>query len=89
MKRQCPIPYQLIISKKYGLGYARNWGALQAHFHLLIFFDDDIVLDKRIWKSLLSIERNEFGMLNHWSPSRKKHYPSSRVLVVHKEDFLG
>jgi len=33
----CPVQYEVIISKKNGLGFARNWGAEQAKNDLLVF----------------------------------------------------
>lgn len=79
--KNCPVKHEVILSKKHGLGYARNWGAKQASNDLLIFFDDDIILDKNIWSLLLSIKPKSFAML------KIKDKCCSRVVVIHKKDY--
>lgn len=78
---RCPVPYEIIISKKRGLGFARNWGAKQAKNDLLVFLDDDIRLKDEIWQGILSTRIGEFKMI------LDEGFPISRVVVIHKEDF--
>jgi len=80
----CPVPFELIISKKWGLGYARNWGAKQAKNGFLVFFDDDLTLNEDIWKEILSTKKGQFKMLKV-----NPRFPSSRVVAIHVEDFWG
>lgn len=77
----CPVRYEVIISRKHGLGSARNWGAEQARNDLLVFFDDDIQLRDEIWPEILSTHLGEFKMV------RDKGFPISRAMAIHKEDF--
>jgi glycosyltransferase involved in cell wall biosynthesis len=76
----CPVPYQLILSKKRGLGYARNYGARQAKYDLLVFLDDDLTLKPEIWEQLLNTRKGEFKMAK-WPK------PVTRAMVIHREDF--
>jgi len=73
-----PTPYEIVISRKIGLGYARNWGARQAKGELLVFLDDDLILQDGFWDEVLKVKKGEFSM----------PYPvCTRVLVIHKNDF--
>jgi glycosyltransferase involved in cell wall biosynthesis len=76
----CPVPYQLILSKKPGLGCARNYGAKQAKYDLLVFLDDDLTLKPEIWKHILNTRKGEFKMT-------KWPRPVTRAMVIHSEDF--
>lgn len=76
----CPVPYQLILSKKPGLGYARNYGARQAKYNLLVFLDDDLILKPEIWEQLLNTRKGEFKMTK-WPG------PVTKAMVIHMEDF--
>jgi glycosyltransferase involved in cell wall biosynthesis len=77
----CPVPYEVIISDKRGLGFARNWGAKQAENDLLVFLDDDLWLKDGIWKEILSTREGEFRMTFF------EGFPITRVMAIHKEDF--
>jgi len=77
----CPVSHELIISRKYGLGLARNYGAKQARNELLVFLDDDLTLKPEIWKEILDTEKGEFRMIF------VKGFPITRVMVIHQEDF--
>jgi len=77
----CPVPYEVIISKKRGLGFARNWGARQANHDLLVFLDDDLWLKDEIWKEILSTRKGEFKMTFF------EDFPITRVMVIRKQDF--
>jgi glycosyltransferase involved in cell wall biosynthesis len=77
----CPVPYEVIISNKRGLGFARNWGARQAKNDLLVFLDDDLWLKDEIWKEILSTRKGEFKMTFF------EGFPITRVMAIHKEDF--
>ena len=78
---RCPVPYEAIISKKRGLGFARNWGAKQAKNDLLVFLDDDLGLEDEIWKEILSTQKGEFKM------TCLGGFPITRIMVIHKKDF--
>jgi GT2 family glycosyltransferase len=71
----------VVISNKAGLGFARNYGAGKAKSDLLLFLDDDIVLDPDIATHVNSVELGEFGM------TFLDGFPCTRVLAVHKDDF--
>ncbi|MEM2117723.1 MAG: galactosyltransferase-related protein [Candidatus Bathyarchaeia archaeon] len=79
----CPVPYEVIISSKPGLGFARNWGAKQAKNDLLVFLDDDLHLRDEIWQKIMSVQKGEFKM------ALDKGFPITRVMAIHKEDFWG
>lgn len=76
-----PVEYEVIISQKRGLGYARNFGARQAKNDLIVFFDDDLILNHNIWDLLLSVKENSFAMLS------VRGYCSTRVMAIHQKDF--
>jgi glycosyltransferase involved in cell wall biosynthesis len=77
----CPVPYEVVVSNKRGLGYARNWGARRAKNDLLVFLDDDLWLKDEIWKEIFSTRKGEFKM------TLFQGFPITRVMVIHKEDF--
>jgi len=77
----CPVPYEVVISNKRGLGYARNWGAKQAKNDLLVFLDDDLRLKDDIWKEILSTRKGEF------KTTLFQDLPITRVTVFQREDF--
>ena len=79
----CPVPHQLILSLEHGLGYARNYGAKQARNSLLVFLDDDVILKKEIWNSILTTHEGEFKMTKY----DDSNLPSSRIMAIHSEDF--
>lgn len=79
--KHCPVPYRLIIVRKHGLGFARNWGARQASNKLLIFLDDDVELQPEMWHELLLTNQGEFKMVMVCGS------PATRVFVIHTEDF--
>jgi glycosyltransferase involved in cell wall biosynthesis len=71
----------VVISNKAGLGFARNYGASKAKNDLLLFLDDDIILDPEIATYINSVRHGEFGM------TFLDGFPCTRVLAVHKDDF--
>jgi glycosyltransferase involved in cell wall biosynthesis len=73
----CPVPYEVIISNKRGLGCARNCGAKQAKNDLLVFLDDDLWLKDEIWKEILSTRKGEFKM------SFSEGFSITRVVTIH------
>jgi glycosyltransferase involved in cell wall biosynthesis len=77
----CPVPYQLILSRKYGTGHARNYGAKQAKHDLLVFLDDDLILKPEIWDYVLTTNHGEFRM------TFLSDFPCTRVMSIHKHDF--
>lgn len=79
----CPCDYELIVSRKSGLGYARNFGAKKASNEFLVFFDSDLRLNPEVWDYIFSVKRGEFALT--WLHG----YPSSRVFVIHKKDFFA
>ena len=78
---ECPVPHEIILTRKLGLGYARNWGAKQAKHDLLTFLDDDLILKPSIWKEILNVKKGEFAM------TFLSGFPCTRVMVIHKSDF--
>lgn len=83
----CPVEYNLILSYKRGVGYARNSGAKQSEKRdeLLVFFDDDLILDEHIWEDILSTETGQFKMLVI-GKGRYAH-PCSRIMCIWGHDF--
>src|SRR3972149_2243739 len=79
--RSCPVPYEVVVSKKHGLGFARNWGARQARHNLLVFLDDDLELKAEIWKEILNTKKGEFKM------TFLEGFPITRVMAINKRDF--
>ena len=77
----CPVPYEVIIVKKQGLGYARNYGAKQAKHDLLVFLDDDLTLKAEVWSHVLGVEHGEFRM------TLFSYFPCTRVMAIHKKDY--
>ena len=77
----CPVSYEVVLSKKHGLGFARNWGAEQAKNDLFVFLDDDLRLRDEIWQEIMNTQKGEFKM------TFDKGFPISRVMAIHKEDF--
>jgi glycosyltransferase involved in cell wall biosynthesis len=74
--------YDIVVSKKIGLGVARNFGARQAKGNLLLFLDDDLYLDNsELVNHVLSVGEGEFAM------TFLDGFPCTRVLAVHKDDF--
>jgi glycosyltransferase involved in cell wall biosynthesis len=74
--------YDMVVSKKIGLGVARNFGARQAKGNLLLFLDDDLYLDNsELVNRVLSVGKGEFAM------TFLDGFPCTRVLAVHKDDF--
>ena len=76
----CPVN-RIVISRGKGLGYARNRGACEANDVLLVFLDDDLILDKEICEHIVSTEKGQFKMLS------VKGKCSSRVIVIWASDF--
>ena len=81
--KHCPVSYQLILSRKFGLGYARNYGARQAKHDLLVFLDDDLILNQEIWETILTTCKGEFRM----TKAKFSDLPCTRVMTIHAEDF--
>ena len=81
------VPYEIIISKEKGLGYARNYGANKSTGELLVFFDDDLIINPKIWNYLLKLKKGSFIMAYEGLAFGNKPEPVTRCLAVHKEDF--
>lgn len=79
----CPVPYEVVTSTKLGIGYARNYAALQAKGKILVFFDDDLKLDPKIWAVILKIKEGSFFV-----QLSSQKLPSTRCLVIHRTDFM-
>lgn len=79
--KHCPYPHQLIIANQQGLGYARNCGASQCQYKLMIQFDDDLVLSPKIWSWLIGLKPNEFAMC------KVGEHISSRVFACYLDNF--
>lgn len=83
----CPFQYEVILSKKVGLGYARNFGARCANNRFLVFFDGDLILKPEIWKVISIVRAGSFGMLQYYFPDARAHRPCSRVVCIWADDF--
>jgi len=79
--KHCPVNYHLILSKGKGLGLARNLGAVRGRYDLLVFLDDDVILDEKIWKILLDTKKGFFRML------KVGKIPCTRVMAINRCDF--
>ena len=76
------IPYPCFISRVFGFGPARNYGAKHyGNSGLMVQFNDDLVLNPRIWGFIQAFKRGEFGLqiVDEWV--------CSRVFVIHLEDY--
>lgn len=72
--------FETVISRKQGLGYARNYGARQAHRNLLVFLDDDLTLKPQLTEHL-NVDAGCFAM------TFLGGFPCTRVLAINREDF--
>ena len=72
---------EIIISRKVGVAYARNWGARQAKGEILVFFDDDLEFSTGLWMQALSIKKGEFIMV------QGEAFPITRVMSIYADDF--
>ena len=77
----CPDVSDVVVCRDFGLGLARNNGARKAKRELLVFLDDDLVVDPELWKHVLEVKSGEFGM------TFLSGFPCTRVLAIHKADF--
>ena len=59
----CPDVSDVVVCRDFGLGLARNNGARKAKRELLVFLDDDLVVDPELWKHVLEVKSGEFGMM--------------------------
>lgn len=73
---------EVIISRKAGLGKARNHGAKTSRGKLLIFLDDDLTVNPTLFTFLLSLKHGEFAMAKH------SGFPCSRVCAIYRDDFF-
>lgn len=71
----------VVVSRIFGLGRARNYGAAMAKNNLLVFLDDDLEVPSDVWNFVFDVNSGEFGM------SFLNGFPCTRVFVIHKEDF--
>lgn len=89
--KDCPVPYELILARERGLGYARNEGARESHGDQLLFLDDDLRLKPTFWNYVLSVKPKEINMtFNPIIYRRKKwvrQHPCTRAMSIRKEDF--
>lgn len=83
--KSCPYEHEVIINRDFGFGFARNQGARMAKYNLLVYFDDDVSFDERVWKYVEMIDRGKFVMplLNpkwYW-------FANTRGFMILKDDF--
>jgi len=70
------------MSRKFGLGYARNWGVRQAHHEKICMFDDDLWVSlQQLWIMLKQLQPNQFAM------TFLGGFPCTRVMMIHQQDF--
>lgn len=81
--KDCPVPYQLIVTNVRGVAKARHAGALKAKYPLIAMFDDDLTIMPPVWKAILGLKQDEF-LLTHVG-----EHLSSRVFAIHKSDYLS
>lgn len=73
---------EVIKERAPGLSYARNRLAEKANCKILLFMDDDVRLDPRLWERIIDISPNEVLM------SQGYRHPITRVMAIHKKTFL-
>lgn len=77
-----PFPFEIIVSRKAGLGYARNYGASQARGNVLVFLDDDLKLAPRmLFMHIASLIEGTFKV------AYQHRMPATRCLIIFKRDF--
>jgi hypothetical protein len=77
-----PANSSLVVSRAFGFGPARNFGAkLLGDSGLMVQFNDDLVLSPKIWDFIFSLKKGEFAfqVVDEWV--------CSRVFVIHLEDY--
>lgn len=80
--KECPLKYEIIFSRSFGFGKARNDGVRQAKNELIVMLDDDLIVDKRVWEIVSNLKPNEFAMINEdW------FNPCSRIMAFYNNDF--
>ena len=85
----CPVPYELIVDRSQGLGLARNNGARKAKNDLIVFVDDDVHLNPLVWQYVLATKEGEVALpLIDFYGKTHGCYANSRVVAIHKGDFL-
>lgn len=70
-----------VVSRAAGLGFARNEGARRAKGKLLVFLDDDLLLNPDIVKVIFDVKQGEFAM------TFLGGFPCTRVMVIYAADF--
>lgn len=79
--KTCPIPHEIIISRKKGLGHARNWGARVSDGNILVYVDDDLKILPKLFDHILTLKKGSFKI------AYQNKMPVTRCLIIHKEDF--
>jgi glycosyltransferase involved in cell wall biosynthesis len=86
--RSCPVPYELIVDRSQGISCARNNGARKAKNDLIVFVDDDVRLDPKVWRYALATRAGEMALpLIDFYGREHGPYANSRFIAVHKADF--
>jgi glycosyltransferase involved in cell wall biosynthesis len=85
--KSVPFFHERIISTRSGLAAARNIGAKFSHGHLLIFFDGDLKINRKIWSKLEYLKEGSFIMAYEGYAHGGTPQPVTRVLAIHKKDF--
>jgi len=85
---KCPFEYEVIISREKGIGKARNLGAIKANNEILVFFDDDLTLNSKLWDIIPKIKKGCFFMAYGGFAHGGTPEPITKILIIHREDFF-
>ena len=85
---EVPVPFEVVIDRSAGLGLARNNGARRAKNNLIVFVNDDVKLDRKVWNIVLATKDREMTLpLIDVNNRTGGQFANSRVLAIHKKDF--
>lgn len=84
-----PFEHEIIISKKFGLGYARNYGALNSNGEYLLFLDSNLEINPKLFQLMEVVFRVEHSYLMSFDGFSHggKGEPITQVLFIKKSDF--
>lgn len=77
----CPVSYEFIVVSYDGIGFARHAGVLRSTGNLIVMFDDDVILNPKIWSYILNLSRGTFFMAVNCGNI------STRAFAIHRQDY--
>jgi GT2 family glycosyltransferase len=80
----CPLPYEAIFVRTFGIGLARSMGASAAKGDLIVMLDADLHVRPELWTWLFTLKHGTFAMVKN----PEHHSYSSRVFAMHKNDYV-